>query len=180
MFTAGRSSSGRIHSAATGRYIPAPGMSSPSPIRTAPPATGRTSRPKSRAIALADSARLYSPRWSPDGRYLVALTADYQKLVLYDFSPRKWEDVAQVQPSYPNWSKDGRYIYFNNAFERNLPFNRIRMSDHKVEYLVNLGDYGRLAIGRFGWWTGLAPDDSLLAIRDIRVQEIYALNREAP
>jgi len=133
-----------------------------------------------KATPLADSARLYSPRWSPDGRHLLALTADFQKLVVYDFAAGKWENVSQVRPSYPNWSKDGRYVYFNNPFERNLPFYRVRMSDHRVEHLVNLGEYGRLAIGRFGWWTGLAPDDSLLAIRDISVQEIYALDWEAP
>jgi Tol biopolymer transport system component len=137
-----------------------------------------------KVTALPDSAGLFSPRWSPDGHYLLAATADYQKLILYDFTTRKWEvvvpDVPASHPNYPNWSKDGRYVYFNDPFERNLPFYRVRMSDHKVEHLVNLGDYGRIAIGRFGWWTGLAPDDSLLAIRDISVQEIYALDWEAP
>jgi eukaryotic-like serine/threonine-protein kinase len=134
-----------------------------------------------KVTALPASARLYSPRWSPDGHYLLALTADYQKLVLYSFTTGKWEEeVTKVPPSYPNWSKDGRYVYFNNSFVRDLPFYRVRVSDHSVEHLVNLGDYGRLAVGRFGWWTGLAPDDSLLAIRDISLQEIYALDWETP
>jgi len=31
----------------------------------------------------------------------------------------------------------------------------VRVSDRKLERLVNLADYGRLALGRFGWWTGL-------------------------
>jgi hypothetical protein len=31
-------------------------------------------------------------------------------------------------------------------------------------------------MGRFGWWTGLGPDDSVLAIRDISIEEIYALD----
>jgi hypothetical protein len=39
---------------------------------------------------------------------------------------------------------------------------------------------GRLASGTFGNWTGLAPDDSPLALRDIGTQEIYALDWEAP
>jgi hypothetical protein len=54
------------------------------------------------------------------------------------------------------------------------------VSDRKLERLVNLGDYGRLAQGRFGWWTGLGPDDSLLAARDISIQEIYSLDWQAP
>jgi len=30
------------------------------------------------------------------------------------------------------------------------------------------------------WWSGLAPDDSPLVLRDTSVQEIYALEWEAP
>ena len=132
-------------------------------------------------VAVPDSAALFSPRWSPDGRYLLATTASFDKLVLFDFSRRKWEDlVAKGSPNYPNWSKDSQYVYFSDPFVRNLPSYRVHVSDHKLEHLVNLADYGRLAIGRFGWWTGLAPDDSILAIRDISVQEIYALDWEAP
>jgi Tol biopolymer transport system component len=130
---------------------------------------------------LPDSAGLFSPRWSPDGRYLLATTAIFDRLVLFDFSRHKWEDfVVKSQPNYPNWSKDGNYVYFSDPVSRELPSYRVRVSDRKVEHLVNLADYGRLAMGRFGWWTGLAPDDSLLAIRDISVQEIYALDWDAP
>ena len=39
-----------------------------------------------------------------------------------------------------------------------------------------LADYSKLAQGRFGWWTGLGPDDSLLTTRDISIQEIYSLD----
>jgi len=137
---------------------------------------------KSRKVTtLPDSAGLFSPRWSPDGRFLLATTAIFDKLVLFDFSRQKWEDfVVKASPNYPNWSKDGHYVYFNDPNDPGLPFYRARVSDRTLERLANLADYGRLAMGRFGWWTGLAPDDSLLAIRDISVQEIYALDWDAP
>jgi hypothetical protein len=38
----------------------------------------------------------------------------------------------------------------------------------------------RRAEGQFGFWMGLAPDDSPLVVRDVGVQEIYALDWEAP
>ena len=137
---------------------------------------------KSRKVTtLADSAGLFSPRWSPDGRFLLATTATFDKLVLFDFTRQKWEDfVVKASPNYPNWSKDGHYVYFNDPNDPGLPFYRARVSDRTLERLPNLADYGRLAMGRFGWWTGLAPDDSLLAIRDISVQEIYALDWDEP
>ena len=137
---------------------------------------------KTRQItAVPDSARLYSPRWSPDGHYLLASTADFQKLVLYDFSSRRWENiVVDIPPSYPNWSHDGKCIYFNNAFVKDLPLYRVCLNNRKPEQIGKLADFGRLAQGRLGWWTGLGPDDSVLALRDISIQEIYALNLQLP
>ncbi len=129
---------------------------------------------------LANSAGLFSPRWSPDGRRLIALTAPGENLRLYDFATRKWDDLGGIRASYPEWSKDGRYIYYGDARDRSQPFYRLRLSDHKVERLADLSKFGRLSLGRFGWWTGLAPDGSLLAARDISVQEVYALDWDAP
>jgi len=129
---------------------------------------------------LPNSVGLYSPRWSPDNRYILAISADFDRLLLYDLSAGKWQELLHARSSYPNWSKDGKYIYFADAFDTTLPFYRVRVADHKLERLANLADYGRIALGRWGWWTGLGPDDSLLAARDISVQEIYALDWEAP
>jgi len=132
---------------------------------------------KTRQVAsVPDSAGLFSPRWSPDGRYIMAMTGDYRKLVLYNRASGKWEDLLTVRSGYPDWSKDGKYVYFSDPFAKDAPFYRVRVSDRKLERLVNLSDYGKLAQGRFGWWTGLGPDDSLLATRDISVQEIYSLD----
>ena len=88
--------------------------------------------------------------------------------------------LASLPSGYPNWSSDSKCVYFNNPFDRSLPFYRACLADRKVEHIISIGDYGRLAMGRFGWWTGLALDDSLLALRDISIQEIYALDWQVP
>jgi Tol biopolymer transport system component len=126
--------------------------------------------------AIPGSAGLFSPRWSPDGRYILAMTADYQRLVLFNRATGQWEDLVTARAGYPDWSKDGKFVYFSNPFDKDAPFYRVRVNDRKLERLVNLADFGKLAQGRFGVWTGLGPDDSLLASRDISVQEIYALD----
>ncbi len=127
---------------------------------------------------LPDSAGLFSPRWSPDGRYILAMTADYQKLTIYDRTSKRWEELIRMPSGYPDWSHDGKYVYFNNPFERNLPFYRVRVIDRKLERIADLSEFGQLAGGRWGGWTGLGAEDSLLATRDISVQEIYALDWE--
>jgi Tol biopolymer transport system component len=126
------------------------------------------------------SAGMYSPRWSPDGRSIAATTSDSAACRLYDVASGKWTDLVKMTVNYPSWSKDGKYIYFSDPFDRNVPFYRVRVSDRKVEHLANLAEYGRLTLNQLGWWTGLGPDDSLLASRDISIQEIYALDWEAP
>ncbi len=133
-----------------------------------------------RVTDLPDSVHLFSPRWSPDGRYLLAITADYQKLVLYDFTTKKWEDLAKMEADYPNWSSDGKCVYFNETAVKTLPMYRVCLADRKPQHIVDLSQGGKLAMGRFGWWSGLGPGDSILASRNIGTQEIYALDVKFP
>ena len=127
------------------------------------------------------SAGLFSPRWSPDGRYLAALTDDTQKLVLYDFTTGHWQDLIKIPAAFPSWSHDGKCIYFVDPFVNVLPVYRICLSDRKLEHIADLSRAGHLALSsRFGWWMGLAPDDSILAVRDTGIEEIYALDVKFP
>jgi hypothetical protein len=57
---------------------------------------------------------------------------------------------------------------------------RLRLSDHKVENIVDVKDVGRLTTGTIIAWSGLAPDDSPLFARDISTSEIFALDVEWP
>jgi len=127
------------------------------------------------------SAGLFSPRWSPDGRYLLTMTYDGQKLMLYDFATHQWEVLAKVGAAYPNWSKDGKCVYFNGRNSKNLPIiYRVCLAGRKLEHIMDLSQAGALAVGDAGRWTGLGPDGSILAARDIGTDDIYALNTKFP
>ena len=134
---------------------------------------------------MAGSEGLFQPRWSPDGRYIVAVpvpAADANgktpKLVLFDFTTEKWTDLARVNDlGFPSWSADGKYVYFEDGGSDPGIF-RVRISDRKLERVVSLKEI-RLA-GRYGSGLSLAPDDSPLILRDTGVEEIYALDWEAP
>ncbi|HEY6292412.1 MAG TPA: hypothetical protein VI455_12755 [Terriglobia bacterium] len=121
------------------------------------------------------SEGFFNPRWSPSGGYVVADTSGYQTLVLFDFTTGKWAELAQEPSDWHYWSHDGKYIYFDDAWYK-YPgsIKRVRISDHKVEQVVSLQEVGRLGLGRWGAWTGLAPDDSPLTLRDAGIDEIYA------
>jgi len=86
------------------------------------------------------SEGLFSPRWSPDGRYLAALTSNSSKLMLFDFRTEKWEELAGKSVSYLSWSRDSKHIYFDNYLDNEHGFYRVGIADRKLEQLVNLKD----------------------------------------
>jgi len=132
-----------------------------------------------KVASLPGSEQLFSPRWSPDGRYIAAITNDSLKLLLFDRTTQKWQELASMPNGYPSWSHDGQYLYFDTTLSEDAAFLRVRISDHKLERLFSLRGVRRFW-GPFGSWTGLAPDDTPLLVRDISSQEIYALDWQAP
>jgi Tol biopolymer transport system component/DNA-binding winged helix-turn-helix (wHTH) protein len=138
---------------------------------------------------LPGSDGLFSPRWSPDGRYLVALTlaSTFDKTpnfpMLFDFTSQKWEYLVHADVSYPNWSQDGKYLYLQNWStvhqDGRVRIVRLRLSDREMEKVVEFKDLGRVAVGT-ATWSGVAPDGSPLLARDVGTQEIYALKWQAP
>ncbi len=131
--------------------------------------------------ALPDSRNYFSPRWSPDGRWLLAINQDTFALELYSFTTHSWEELTKLNAAYPNWSFDSRCVFFNvtngpSAVKE--PYYRICLADRKPQLLVNLADDGQLASGTFNYWTGVTPDGSILGIRDISIEEVYALDVE--
>ena len=142
-----------------------------------PNATIRVLDVKTHQISVVpDSTGLFSPRWSPDGRHLVAMPFDSKNLMLFDFATQKWEEIAKISPAFPNWSKSGDYVYIQTLDPPSIV--RIRIRDLKVERVADLKSFHYT--GQFFSWLGLAPDDSPLMLRDTGTQEIYALDWKVP
>ena len=99
-------------------------------------------------------------------------------MMLFDTTTQKWEELAAVYSGFPSWSRDGKFLYFqewSNGGESPSRVVRMRISDRKLEAVVELKNLDRLSIGTYMSWSGLAPDDSVLLSRNISTQEIYAL-----
>ena len=134
-----------------------------------------------RSTTLAGTDGICCPRWSPDGRYLLASHADYGDLLLYEFAIRKWTVIAKdLGPiGYMEWTNDGKSILFDTLLVQNPAFYRLRLSDLHLDTIVRIGDVRRY-YGPFGPWTGIAPDGSPLLVRDISNEEIYSLDLQLP
>ena len=66
-----------------------------------------------RVSTLPGSDGLFSPAWSPDGRYIVAQPVDQQKLFLFDTKSQKWTELVDLPAAYYSWSRDAKFVYFD-------------------------------------------------------------------
>ena len=83
---------------------------------------------------------LFSPRWSPDARYLVAMRGDSTGLSLFDFKTRKWAMLVPDIVAYPCWSHDGRYLYFQRLGDQS-DVVRMAVPNGKIEQVVSLKEF---------------------------------------
>jgi len=126
------------------------------------------------------SEGLFSPRWSPDGRYLAALNTQSTRLLLYDFKTKKWSDWTSELIGFPNWSHDGTYLYYDSPFTDHPTFRRIKVGQTHSELVADLKGIVRYSVAPAFGWSGSAPDGSALFSRNMSTDEIYALDLALP
>jgi DNA-binding winged helix-turn-helix (wHTH) protein/Tol biopolymer transport system component len=131
------------------------------------------------------STGLWTPRWSPNGVWISAISAypGPERLALYDCRTGDWRDLAQFQViEHPSWSADSRFLYFtgedhpstvNTRGPRKL--YRVSMETWTLEPLV---DVTGMTLASQEWF-GVARDGTPLVAGAVRIQEIYSLGLPA-
>lgn len=128
---------------------------------------------------LPGSQGMFSPRWSPDGRYIPALSKDSKTLSMFDLQTQKWVQLyTAVTIGWLNWSKDGKDLFVLSRSENGVAVRKVRLSDHKAEQIVDLKDF--IPAGRYGNSLALAPDDSPLILRNAGTYDVYSLDWQEP
>jgi Tol biopolymer transport system component len=130
-----------------------------------------------RITPLSESEGLCCPRWSPDGRYLVAARHWGEVLEVYEFATQKWKVILNgpSPTGYIEWSSDGKEILFDSLDRPDPTFYRLRISDLRLQTVAPIGEIRRY-YSEFGPWSGAAPDGSPLLVRDISTEEVYSLD----
>jgi Tol biopolymer transport system component len=124
---------------------------------------------------LPESVGMASPRWSPDGHWIVATSFDLLTMKIFDVETKQWSVLYKGEVAFPEWSKDSRFIYFLR-FIHNPAVLRIPVAGGNAELIAEGKDLPNT--GYYGLWMGLDPTDAPMELRDLATDDVYALTIE--
>lgn len=122
---------------------------------------------------LPDSKGLWTARWSPDGKRVLALSADNRSLQVFDWNSGAWRELARMHLiEHPAWSADSSSIYFvGKSVDDDKALLRASLRSGKIERLVDLN---RFEFDVFEWF-GIDPEGTPLALQSAAATEVYSL-----
>ena len=121
------------------------------------------------------SDELFSPRWSPDGRYIAALSLDQRKLMLYEVATQTWSTLATTSVADPVWSSDGKSIYIHAFMADAQPIYRVSVPDGHLKEVANLSAF-RAGDTADYFFVGITPDNLPLVRARTSTGNLYSLN----
>jgi hypothetical protein len=116
--------------------------------------------------------RLFSPRWSPDGKQLCAKRMELGNPYVFDPMNERWREISKLAVHYPTWSSDGGYLYGGWGPRMNL-IGRIEVATGRLEKIVEV-DFKLATI--LGGWVGWTKDWEPLMLRDAGSNQIYRID----
>jgi WD40 repeat protein len=118
---------------------------------------------------------LFSPRWSPDGRYIAAISLDQRNLMLLDLRTRTWRTLAQTSVADPVWTPDSKALYFH-AYQADMePVYRASIPDGKLDQIANLSSFVGGETADY-FFCGLTRDDNPVVRSRTGTGDVYSLN----
>ena len=117
---------------------------------------------------MSGSQGLFSPRPSPDGRWLAALRQDSLELVLQDVATGQWSQLTDDPVTYPAWTLDSAWLHFRRSSGSGGSSASTRGVAGRRRWRPSRSS--ALAGGEWGAWSGLTPDGAPLLLCDLRVE----------
>ena len=123
---------------------------------------------------LPGSENLFSPRWSPDGRWIVALSLDQTRLLLYDVSKQSWRTLATGSAADPVWSPDSKSVYFHAFADPKSAILRIPISGGVADSVADLSNLGPSKFASF-FFGGITRDGAPIIEPRIGTGDLFSV-----
>ena len=81
---------------------------------------------------------LFSPRLSPDGRFIAALNLTQRSLMLFDRQKSAWRLLSNHSAADPQWSHDSTAIFFQDNLESGKPIYRVDIRSGNLQAIASL------------------------------------------
>lgn len=121
------------------------------------------------------SEGLFSPRWSPDGRFIVAISLDQRRLMLYNVAAQSWSQIADTSAADPVWSPDSKAVYIHAFMSPNQPIYRVRIPDGELQQVADLASFRSDQTADY-FFSGITPDDIPLVRARSSTANLYSLD----
>ena len=124
---------------------------------------------------LPGSEGLFSPRWSPDGRWIVALALNQKSVWMYDVAQKHWKQLAETSAADPVWSSDSKAIYVHAFLEDKQPILKVAIPNGERHVVADLSGFRDRATMNY-FFGGLTPDNQPLVQPRIGTGDLYTLD----
>jgi Tol biopolymer transport system component len=121
------------------------------------------------------SDELFSPRWSPDGRYIAALSLDQRRLLLYNVAAHIWSTLASTSVADPVWAADSKAIYIHAFMVDAQPIYRVSVPDGHLDEVANLSAFRAEDTADY-FFVGITPDNLPLVRARTSTGNLYSLD----
>jgi Tol biopolymer transport system component len=129
---------------------------------------------------LPHSEDLVEPRWSPDGRHIVALDNARHRLLRYDVHNEQWTETATGGLLHaPTWSADGASIYFQDQTDNQEAVLRMDVGSGRVKRVMEFRSILQGSAMQC-LFSGVGDDGSIYVMIDRSMTDIYALDLDLP
>jgi len=127
------------------------------------------------------SSPIWSLRWSPDARFVAGRVG--RKIALLDMKSLGVTELTNGSGSYlsMSWSADGQSLFLVDSWVKSSrqAVHRLDINTREIVEMIRIGQE-RKVWGTVGPWVSVAPDGTVMVLRDHSIHNIYALEWERP